>query len=76
MQLIKRILKKIAFEIKMHWLDANWKMKFFRCWEPYPPSFYYRHTEEERKKIIARDRAELLELIEGLADGETNAARQ
>lgn len=76
MQLIKRILKKIAFEIKMHWLDVNWKMKFFRCWEPYPPSFYYRHTEEERKKIIARDRAELLELIEGLADGETNAARQ
>ncbi len=75
MQLIKRILKKIAFEIKMHWLDANWKMKFFRCWEAYPPSFYYRYTEEERKKIIARNRAEILKLIEELADRKTNPAR-
>ena len=74
--MIKRMLKKIAFEIKMHWLDANWKMKFFRCWEPYPPSFYYRYTEEERKKIIARDRAKILKLIEELADKKEEPARQ
>ena len=63
-----KILKKIAFEIKMFFMDLGWHMDMDRCWKGYPPSFYHRYTEEERKKIIARDRAEILKLIEELAD--------
>ena len=71
-----KILKKIAFEIKMFFVDLSWNLSMDRCWKGYPPSFYHRYTEEERKKIWERDRAEILKLIEELEDRETNLARQ
>ena len=43
-------------------------MKWFHCWEPYPPSFYYRYTPEERARIWEEEKKELLEMIAKLKD--------
>ncbi len=60
---MKKIIKKICFELKMLYIDWKWDMKMFHCFEPYPPSFYYRYTPEERACIWERDKKELLEMI-------------
>jgi len=62
--LVKKLLHKIAFEIRMHIMDARWRSQWFHCWEAYPPSFYYRYTAEEREAIWQRDKKELERLIE------------
>lgn len=60
----KCIWKKIVFEIRMQIMDARWRHSFLRsCWEPYPPSFYYRYTPEEQKQIRERDFAEIRALL-------------
>lgn len=71
-----KILKKIAFEIKMFFMDLGWNLSMDRCWKSYPPSFYHRYTEEEQKRIWERDKAEIIELLKGFSDVETNTARQ
>lgn len=71
-----KILKKMAFEIKMFFMDLGWHMDMDRCWKGYPPSFYHRYTEEEQKRIWERDKAEIIELLKGFSDVETNTARQ
>jgi len=65
-----RIVRKIIFEIRMHIMDARWRNSFLRsCWEIYPPSFYYRYTPEEQKRIKERDFAELRAMIAQLDNG-------
>lgn len=63
---MRKILGKIWFEIRMHCLDWRWQMKGFHCWEPYPPSFYYRYTPEEQARIWEKDKKELQEMIKEL----------
>lgn len=60
-----KILKKIAFEIKMFFMDLGWNLSMDRCWKSYPPSFYHRYTEEEQKRIWERDKAEIMRLLDG-----------
>lgn len=52
---VKKIGKKIIFEIRMQIMDARWRNSLLRsCWEVYPPSFYYRYTPEEQRQISDR----------------------
>ena len=62
--MIKKVWKKIKFEIRMHIMDARWRNQWFNCWEMYPPSFYYRYTLEEQKQIRDRDIAEIRAMLE------------
>ncbi len=62
------IVKKIMFEIKMLYLDTQWRMFSFNCWGAYPPSFYYRYTDEERAKMWEKEKVELLKILEGFED--------
>lgn len=61
--MLKRIGKKIVFEICMLRMDAKWYDRI-HCWEMYPPSFYYRYTPAEQKAIRSRDIAELKVMLE------------
>ena len=61
--MLKRICKKIVFEIRMLRMDAKWYDRF-HCWEMYPPSFYYRYTPEEQEQIRSRDITELRTMLE------------
>lgn len=65
---MRKFISKVWFEIKMFYLDWRWEMKWFHCWEPYPPSFYYRYTPEERARIWEEEKKELLEMIAQLKD--------
>lgn len=59
------IIKAIIFEIRMQIMDARWRNSMLRsCWELYPPSFYYRYTPDEQKKIRDRDFDRIRALLE------------
>lgn len=68
MDRIREIWKKVIFETRMFVMDARWRMSGQRYHEMYLPSFYYRHTPEEVECITLRERVELLNLIEELAE--------
>ena len=62
--MIKKVWKKIKFEIRMYIIDTRWRNQWFHCWEMYPPSFYYRYTPDEQKQIRDRDIAEIRAMLE------------
>lgn len=63
--MLKKILDKIIFEMRMQSMDARWRSSpFHSCWEMYPPSFYYRYSPKEQKQIKERDFAEIREILE------------
>lgn len=49
--ILKKIYHKIIFRIKLKKLDDCWEYLGCSCWEMFPPSFYYTHTEEEIERI-------------------------
>lgn len=63
MKKIKALWKKLWIEIRMHEMDARWRMFEYSCWEMYPPSFYHRYPPEEQKEIRERDFKKLREMI-------------
>ncbi len=64
----RSILAKIIFEIRMYIMDSRWRNHIFRCWEMYPPSFYYRYSSEEQAKIMEKDLMELREMLNSLRE--------
>ncbi len=50
--ILKKILHKIIFRIKLWEMDKRWELMGGRCWQLFPPSFYYTHTEEEIEQAI------------------------
>ena len=56
--LLKKIIQKIKFKMKLIDMDMKWRIMGRGCFD-FPPSFYYTHTEEEINCIIN----ELKELI-------------
>jgi len=50
--LLKKMIKKIKFKIKLIDMDTKWNIMGERCFSPLPPSFYYTHTDEEIERII------------------------
>ncbi len=63
MYMLKRIWEKIKFEIKMRHMDHEWRLFGGGCFGDYPPSFYYRHTPEEARRIMAEDIANLRKIL-------------
>ena len=63
--MVKKIWEKIIFEIRMQIMDARWRNSMLRsCWEVYPPSFYYRYTSEEQRRIKDKHFAEIRAILE------------
>jgi len=63
--MVKKIWDKIIFEIRMQIMDARWRNSMLRsCWEVYPPSFYYRYTPEEQRRIKDKHFAEIRAILE------------
>ena len=57
------LCRKIAFRIKLKQMDAWWYYIGGNCFQAFPPSFYYTHTEEEIKQAKAEIHAELDKLL-------------
>jgi len=49
--ILKKIYDKIIFKIKLIEMDYWWMYLGCNCWQLFPPSFYYTHTEEEIERI-------------------------
>lgn len=49
--ILKKIYDKIIFKIKLREMDYWWMYLGCNCWQLFPPSFYYTHTEEEIERI-------------------------
>ena len=58
-RIFREMIRKIVFRIKLREMDNMWYYTGASCWQLYPPSFYYTHTEEEIERIKK-------ETIEGL----------
>ena len=53
-------------------MDFDWNMGCCSCFNPFPPSFYYTHTDEEIKQIKEEMYIGLKALIEELSELEEN----
>ena len=49
--LLKDLFWKIKFRHKLKKMDAWWYFTGGNCFELFPPSFYYTHSEEEIKRL-------------------------
>ena len=49
--ILKKIHHKIMFKIKLREMDNWWEYLGCNCWQLFPPSFYYTHTEKEIEQI-------------------------
>ena len=58
-------LKKLLYRIKIYDRESQWQaMACTSCFALFPRSFYLTHTPEEIEEITAKEREELLEMIE------------
>lgn len=67
-ELLKNIIHKIMFRIKLEQMDDWWYYTGGNCWGLFPPSFYYTHTEEEVERITKETKARIQALIDQLGD--------
>jgi hypothetical protein len=49
--ILKKIHHKIMFKIELREMDNWWEYLGCNCWQLFPPSFYYTHTEKEIEQI-------------------------
>ncbi len=56
--------EKLRFKRKLRAMDRWWRLMGSSCFDPYPPSFYYTHTEEEIRRITEELVARLRAMIE------------
>ncbi len=61
---IYNFIKKIMFRIKLIQRDLIWDLGYHSCFNPFPPSFYYTHTDEEIEQMIKDMPNRLRSLIE------------
>lgn len=50
-KLLKKLIHKIIFRIKLWEMDDWWYLTGGSCFGLFPPSFYYTHTQEEIDRI-------------------------
>ena len=67
-ELLKNIIHKIMFRIKLEQMDDWWYYTGGICWGLFPPSFYYTHTEEEVERITKETKTRIQALIDQLGD--------
>lgn len=66
--LLKNLMYKIWFRIKLKEMDDWWYCTGASSWELFPPSFYYTHTEEETEHITQETKARIQALINQFED--------
>ena len=66
LSLLKRMTHKILFKIKLWEMDRWWEFIGGSCWQLFPPSFYYTHTEEEIEVIIEETIERISRMIDEL----------
>lgn len=64
--ILKEMIRKIMFQIKLWEMDRRWYFFGGSCWQLFPPSFYYTHTEEEIKQITKETVEKLTKMIDEL----------
>lgn len=64
--LLKNLIHKIWFRIKLKGMDDWWYYTGASSWKLFPPSFYYTHTEEEIERITDETLERLRATIEKL----------
>ncbi len=63
-RIFREMIRKIVFRIKLREMDNMWYYTGADCWQLFPPSFYYTHTEEE----IERIKKETIERLQQMID--------
>lgn len=48
----KKTLQEIQFQRSLQEMDFQWQRFGGRCWQPFPPFFYYTHTKEEIQRLL------------------------
>ena len=61
---IKRINEKIHLRRKIKRMDSLWNLYGGSCFGLFPPSFYYRHSEEEAQRLQQEEIAKLKEKLD------------
>lgn len=61
---IVKLYKNFIFKQKLREMDKWWYFLGGGCFELFPPSFYYTHTEEEIEQISEETTARLYAIIE------------
>lgn len=64
--LLKKLIHKIWFRIKLKEMDDWWYHTGASSWKLFPPSFYYTHTEEEIERITDETLAKIRSMIDKL----------
>lgn len=64
--LLKRMTHKILFKIKLWEMDSWWEFIGGSCWQLFPPSFFYTHSEEEIEVIIEETVERISRMIDEL----------
>ena len=72
-KMVKKIIDKIKFRIKLQHMDRMWYSMGGSCWGIFPPSFYYTHTEDEIERIKEETMRSLQEIIDKLKEEETES---
>ena len=72
-KMVKKIIDKIKFRIKLQHMDCMWYSMGGSCWGIFPPSFYYTHTEDEIERIKEETMRSLQEIIDKLKEEETDS---
>ena len=72
-KMVKKIIDKIKFRIKLRHMDSMSYSMGGSCWGIFPPSFYYTHTEDEIERIKEETMRSLQEIIDKLKEEETES---
>jgi len=60
---IGSICEKIKFRRKLKRMDEFWELYGGSCFGLFPPSFYYRHSEDEIQRLQQEEIARLKEML-------------
>lgn len=59
---LEEMVQKVLFRLKLWEMDEWWYFTGASSWALFPPSFFYKHTEEEVRRI----KAETIEMLRKL----------
>jgi len=60
----KKIIEKLRMRSKLKRMDAIWYERGGSCFGLFPPSYYYKYSEEEMEKLKEQELGKLRAIIE------------
>lgn len=73
---IKKLYEKIRFEIRLRQMDEFWYLHGGSCFGLFPPSFYYKHTQEEIARLEKEEIEKLKKIVRDFAKKHENDIEQ